>query len=365
MSVKKRFHCIFPVGENVHLIKDVGMLPYMLQKEGFYESSISFYESEENLPYLNSEVKGLKYIKLAKIFENEDYNIFWFLLRNFWKFDFVMMFHPSLKKLLIANFFKFITFNQMKFYFKLDLDVRSTKFSFKKNLKFAVKKFLFSNVHLTTVETEGINNFLNTNTYIKSILLPNGYKVEDLSPNIEKENIFITVGRIGTYQKNTESILDACKKIKLSNWKFYIIGPIEDEFYVKIESFFFENPHLKDKVFFIGNVAEREKLMEYYSKSKVFVLTSRYESFGLVLLEALAHGNLVVSTDLVSSREITNDGKYSILYPVGDNERLSMILQSVINGSVHFPSQKEMRDYIINTYDWSMITKTLYSLLEK
>ena len=103
---KKKFHCLFPVGQNVHLIKDVGMIPYMLYKEGFYEATISFYEDQKKLPYLNDEVKGLKYKKIKKYFGNEDVNIFIFLIQNFWKMNIVMMFHPSFKKILLSYFFK-------------------------------------------------------------------------------------------------------------------------------------------------------------------------------------------------------------------------------------------------------------------
>ncbi|RXM50112.1 MULTISPECIES: hypothetical protein [unclassified Chryseobacterium] len=119
---KKKFHCIFPIGQNVHLIKDVGMIPYMLQKEGYYESYISFYEKAENLPYLKNEVKGLNYKSIKKIFKREDLNIFCYLFSNFRSMDYVMMFHPSFMKIFISFLFKILSFNRLKFYFKMDLD---------------------------------------------------------------------------------------------------------------------------------------------------------------------------------------------------------------------------------------------------
>lgn len=363
---RKRFHCIFPIGQNIHLIKDVGMIPYMLQKEGYYESYISFYEKEENLPYLKNEVKGLNYKSIKKIFKSDDLNIFIFLFSNFRRMDYVMMFHPSFNKIFICFLFKILSFNRLKFYFKLDLDESIFESDVtRKTFVNSIKKKLYNYTALFTVETKRITDFLNNGSYYNTKYLTNGFiNINSSTSPVKKENILLTVGRIGSYQKNTEVLLDAIKNINLLDWKVIIIGPIEESFIPMVDEFFLSNPSLKQNVYFLGNISDRAQLEEYYQKSKVFVLTSRYESFGLVLVEALAHGNFLVSSDLLPAQEISSFGKFGELFPIGDSQKLSSILKSIIDEKMNLPSKESTIAYAEENYNWSVLVKRLYELLE-
>jgi glycosyltransferase involved in cell wall biosynthesis len=70
----------------------------------------------------------------------------------------------------------------------------------------------------------------------------------------------------------------------------------------------------------------------YMARSGVFVLSSAWEGFGNVLVEAMACGTQVVSTDCPSGpSEILEGGKFGRLTPVGDPDALARAIQDALD----------------------------------
>ncbi|QYK50469.1 MAG: glycosyltransferase [Anaerolineales bacterium] len=70
----------------------------------------------------------------------------------------------------------------------------------------------------------------------------------------------------------------------------------------------------------------------YMAKAKVFALSSRSEGFSSVLIEAMACGTSIVSTDCqVGPREILMGGKLGALVPVGDSSAMAQAILSVLD----------------------------------
>lgn len=81
-----------------------------------------------------------------------------------------------------------------------------------------------------------------------------------------------------------------------------------------------EEKGLKEKVKFLG---VRSDISQLLNQADIFVLSSDYEGFGLVVVEAMAAGVPVISTAVAGVKEILEWGKYGVLVPAGDVQALS------------------------------------------
>ena len=87
-----------------------------------------------------------------------------------------------------------------------------------------------------------------------------------------------------------------------------------------------------DRVLFAGFQPDRTP---FYETADLFVLSSNYEGFGNVIVEALAAGTPVVSTDCPSGpAEILENGKYGKLVPVGDVDAMASAIDEALNEEV-------------------------------
>jgi glycosyltransferase involved in cell wall biosynthesis len=86
-----------------------------------------------------------------------------------------------------------------------------------------------------------------------------------------------------------------------------------------------------------------ENPFAYMARANLFVLSSAWEGFGNVIVEALACGCPVVSTDCRSGpREILDNGRYGRLVPVGDPEALARAMLEALDDPDN-PCDRETR----------------------
>ncbi len=88
----------------------------------------------------------------------------------------------------------------------------------------------------------------------------------------------------------------------------------------------------------------------YMSKAAVFVLSSAWEGFGNVIVEALAVGTPVVSTNCASGpAEILANGKYGDLTPVGDAVAMAKAILNVLAGNIKKVDSSWLEQFSLKT----------------
>lgn len=140
------------------------------------------------------------------------------------------------------------------------------------------------------------------------------------------QKIIMSSGRL-TYQKGFDILLEVARflKEKTINFKWVILGEGEDK---KILEQKIQEYGLNGMVELKGRVSDISK---YYKQSRMFVLTSRFEGFALVILEAKAYGLPIVSFNCDCGPDET--------------------IENNVNG------------YLIDDFDIKMMSEKIYELL--
>jgi len=369
-----KFLTIFPDFEYFHLYKDVGQVNFFTAQQLSSQPYVLAYES----PLCAPREIDISFIKIKNIFKRVphtklDLNVVFFLFFNSKKFKYLNLYHPTFASQIYTIIYKTM-YRNGKVYIKLDLDLEDAKKNKgipDKGIRGWIKKIAFKKfktlLDVVSVESKEAYELLRSrNSYAKEklILIPNGVSSSELEKNgspvsyDEKENVIITIARIGTKAKNNQLMLSALSKCDLKNWKYVFIGPIEDSFKDNIIAFQKENPNLASKVMFLGP-KNRSEVINMYKKAKVFTLSSRKEGFPLVFAEAAFFGCHIITTAVSGSIDITDNGRLGNITPVNNSSLFAEAIQNVINNDVEMVKFNEIRKYAINNFTWESIIPKL------
>lgn len=374
---KKKFVTIFPAAENVHLTKDVGMIPYILGRDYGYDASLVCFTNGK-YPIQKSLMPFLKLILLGEnrkyVITRPSFRVVKYLFLNAKRIDVLNLYHLTYETILYA--IVYCLFHR-KGYVYLKLDMDSDAFMQRKRRYSISRLFLFNFLlgkitDLVSYEVSKAERVLKTEFPAlrkKIIHIPNGIDdrgrfIKDV-PRIlfeRKEDLIISVGRIGSYQKNNQMLLEALLRVDLKQWKVVFIGPIMDDFYQYILNFYEENPTYKESVFFTGSIEDRTALYGWYNRAKVFCLTSRSECFSLVYPEALFYGNFIITTDVYPSKEIVSSDDVGWIVESGTD--LSEKLQRIIDGNIDISTTYEVRTTYSSIFSWTRILSLLHKEIE-
>ena len=137
----------------------------------------------------------------------------------------------------------------------------------------------------------------------------------------------MTVGNL-IQRKGLNYLIEAFHRASLSDdvWELDIVGdgPERERLQRMIEEYGFE-----DNIKLLG-AKDRKGVIETLNNSDVFVLSSLSETFGVVVIEALACGLPVIVTDCGGTQDIITE-KIGLMCPVKDADKMAKCINYMIS----------------------------------
>lgn len=189
-------------------------------------------------------------------------------------------------------------------------------------------------------------------TVIYNPIIDDKIKVRKKDNRLEN-NSLITIGRIEE-EKDQITILKAVKYLLDRGKEYYLTilgeGSLKENLIQASKDM-----RIQNYVEFLGY---KDDIYKELSKSDVFILSSKHESFGNVIIEAMYSEVPVISTDcLYGPREIIKNDEYGMLFDIGDHEGLaekilfldnidkSNLINKAKNYSLKFTISNSVKEY--------------------
>lgn len=183
---------------------------------------------------------------------------------------------------------------------------------------------------------------------------------EDVDFEFKKNKKYIiSVGRLIPLKRNID-LIKAFFELQKNDYSLELIflgdGVLKEE--LKVECI---KLGINEKIHFLGNV---KNPFYYLNRSDLFVLNSEIEGFPNVLVEAMACGLPVISSDCKSGpREILEEEKYGLLYPVGDVDTLIEKMKTYLYEDIYKENIKNENLRRIEDFNIDKIMNEFKSLL--
>jgi glycosyltransferase involved in cell wall biosynthesis len=226
--------------------------------------------------------------------------------------------------------------------------------------KFAVKHAKKIIVPSTTTKTDLIKFYKADEKKIHVIPLGFDKKNAEHAFQRAKRPYFLFVGRI-EHKKNTDTLIKAFQKFAEKNADIDLVlagftGRGGDKILASIPW------EIRNRIRLTGYVGDKEKNELMYN-ALCFVFPSRYEGFGLPLLEAMAYELPIIASRIPTSYEIAKDN--AVFFETENTDELAGLLKQVAEN-------KKMRDEMtihhketLKKYSWQKIAEQTWKVLEK
>lgn len=160
-------------------------------------------------------------------------------------------------------------------------------------------------------------------------VMPNPLFLEPVNEVPPKTKMVLAVGRLGSWHyKGFDILIEAWAKIEdKAGWQLHIVGDGNQDDVERMRGFI-DKAGVSDCVILHPFTTD---IVSFYRQAGVFVLSSRYEGFGLVLIEAMSQGCACVAADYLGrQRDIITDGVDGLICPTENTERLSVLIRQLM-----------------------------------
>lgn len=360
--------------ENIHLIKDPGMIPFTLQQYYGWKAIIPLWQNRK-YEYKETYFKNIEtpFLKESKSKIMRRFEMTKWLIQNALNIDVLHLYFYERWTWIYIWLFKLRNPNGIV-YVHCDTDgERLIAYDLPESFfkRFVIKKLLLKDKNLKDV-LWGIQNKQNCERlhkkwpFINIAYIPNGvYWNRKLNVKFEnKKNTILTVARNGDPSKRTDLLLKGFAAIanEFSLYNLRLVGTVEKNFEPFITDYFKQNPELKTRIWFSGPITNREELQKIYSESKIFCLTSAWESFGLVTVEALSCGCYIIESDIPANVDVTQNGLYGTLFKSESLDDFVEKLRECLTDEKHMAEKAATAEQYVSQYlTWEKVLRPVVS----
>lgn len=191
----------------------------------------------------------------------------------------------------------------------------------------------------------------------KIVCIPNGIPSEFFSQKrLKSEKKVLFLGRIAPV-KALETLILAAKLTP--EIKFHIVGMAEPDYLKKLKEMFEKENITNVKIF--PPVFNLKDKIELIDKHSIFVLPSKREAMPQSLIESMARGKLVISSDTDGGKELIVNKKTGFLFKKGKFEDLAVLIKNNISGNKDI--EKNAAEFA-RQFDWNILVKKYLSILK-
>jgi phosphatidylinositol alpha-mannosyltransferase len=204
-----------------------------------------------------------------------------------------------------------------------------------------------------------------------AVLIPNGVHIDsfinakpfDANPFNGKrdQHAIAFLGRFEENRKGFKVLLEAFEEVanEFPNHYLLVAGPGEQKDSLKD---FPEELHSRVK--FLGRVSDEDKARMLQSSAMYVAPNTGGESFGIVLLEAMACHTPVIASDLPAFNRVLDFGTCGLLFENENPQSLANAIRETIAGKTEVAQRVETAYMRVQTFDWSKVATALIDVYE-